>query len=333
VWALPVVDAGPARQICRGTPVQITATGAGTYNWSPSAGLSCTNCTTVLASPDSSSMYYVQGTDVHGCVNRDSVFVTVIQRFSMQHTAGDEICKGKTVVMEASGADSYQWTPATGLSSTTAARVFARPDVTTAYRVVGYDRHNCFTDTGVINIVVHPIPTVNPGPNITITGGTSVPIPTQASADVVNYRWSPASTLSCFDCKNPVATPNQTTTYRVEVKNSGGCTNTGEITIFVLCGKDNLFIPNTFSPNGDGMNDKLYPRGSGIYTIKSFKIFDRWGEMVFEASTFNANDESKGWNGTYKGKPLNPDVYVYMIEVICSNKNVMGFTGNVSLIK
>lgn len=333
VWALPSVDAGPARQICQGSPVQITATGANNYVWSPALGLSCTNCAVTMASPDSSRMYYVQGTDVHTCVNRDSVFVTVIQPFTMQQSPGSEICKGKTVSLDARGADSYRWSPSTGLSATTGNRVFARPDLTTTYQVVGYDRHNCFTDTGLIRIVVNPIPSIDAGPDITITGGNSVRIPTQTSPDAVAFQWAPGTSLDCYNCKNPVAKPNQTTTYHVEVTNSGGCKNSDEITIFVLCGKDNLFVPNTFSPNGDGVNDKLYPRGTGIFTIKSFKIFNRWGELMFEAANFASNDESKAWDGSYKGKTLNPDVYVYMIEVICSNKNVMGFTGNVSLIK
>jgi gliding motility-associated-like protein len=333
VWALPIVDAGPAQQICRGTPKQLNATGASNYIWSPSIGLSCTNCPQPLASPDSSRMYYLQGTDIHTCVNRDSTYVTVIQPFIMQQSPGVEICAGKTINLDATGANTYIWSPATGLSGVTGNRVLARPNTTTNYRVVGYDRHNCFTDTGYILVTVNPIPVVNAGPDVTITGGNSVTIPTQNSADVTAYQWTPGNTLSCFNCKNPVATPNQTTTYRVEVTNNGGCKNTDEITVFVLCGKDNLFIPNTFSPNGDGVNDKLYPRGNGIYTIKSFKIFNRWGELVFEAADFAANDESKAWNGTYKGKTLNPDVYVYMIEVICNNKNVMGFKGNVSLIK
>ena len=333
VWALPTVDAGPAQRICRDAPIQLTASGAVNYIWGPAAGLSCTGCATPLASPDSTRMYYVTGTDAHNCVNSDSVMITVVQRFNMQQSPGNEICRGKTLSLDAIGADSYNWSPATGLSGTTGNRVFARPDITTTYRVVGYDRYNCFTDTGFITIVVNPIPTVDAGPDVTITGGASVRIPTQASADVTSFQWSPPSSLDCFNCKNPVATPNQTTTYRVEVTNSGGCKSSDEVTVHVLCGNDNLFIPNTFSPNGDGVNDKLYPRGTGIYTIKSFKIFNRWGEQVFEAVNFAANDEGKGWNGTYNGKPLAPDVYVYMIEVICNNRNVMGFKGNVSLIK
>jgi gliding motility-associated-like protein len=94
-----------------------------------------------------------------------------------------------------------------------------------------------------------------------------------------------------------------------------------------------MFIPNTFSPNGDGMNDLFYPRGSGIFTIKSIKIFSRWGEIIFEKNNFNANDASKAWDGTFKGKKLNSDVFVYMVEVVCDNNEKLVFKGNVALIK
>jgi gliding motility-associated-like protein len=333
VWALPVIDAGADRQICRGTPVQLTATGASQYTWSPAAGLSCSNCATPLAAPDSTALYWLDGTDQNGCKNRDSVKVAVVQRFNMNQSPAQEFCKGKLVTLFANGADRYTWSPGTGLSATTGAQVVARPNVTTTYMVVGHDRFNCFTDTGYIPLTVYPIPTVNAGPDQTIVGGSTAQLLATASPDVTTYKWSPATTLSCYNCPNPGATPNQTTKYNVEVSNLKGCSSSDEVTVFVLCDKGNLFIPNTFSPNGDGVNDLLYPRGKGIYTIKSFKIFNRWGELVFEAANFSANDPSKAWNGTFNGKKLNPDVYVYLIDVICDNKSVLGFKGNISLIE
>jgi gliding motility-associated-like protein len=251
----------------------------------------------------------------------------------MNQSPAQEFCKGKLVTLFANGADRYTWSPGTGLSATTGAQVVARPNVTTTYMVVGHDRFNCFTDTGYIPLTVYPIPTVNAGPDQTIVGGSTAQLLATASPDVTTYKWSPATTLSCYNCPNPGATPNQTTKYNVEVSNLKGCSSSDEVTVFVLCDKGNLFIPNTFSPNGDGVNDLLYPRGKGIYTIKSFKIFNRWGELVFEAANFSANDPSKAWNGTFNGKKLNPDVYVYLIDVICDNKSVLGFKGNISLIE
>jgi gliding motility-associated-like protein len=119
----------------------------------------------------------------------------------------------------------------------------------------------------------------------------------------------------------------------VEVTNQGGCVSRDNLTINVICNGANVFIPNTFSPNGDGSNDIFYPRGTGLFSIKSARIFNRWGEIVYEKNDFFANDTRAGWDGTYKGRKLTPDVYVYIIEVLCDNNTTLPFKGNVALIK
>ncbi len=106
-----------------------------------------------------------------------------------------------------------------------------------------------------------------------------------------------------------------------------------KMTVFVTCDNTNVFVPNTFSPNGDGVNDIFYPRGSGVFRVKNLLVFNRWGEVVFEKGNFNANDASSGWDGTYRGKKLAPDVFVYSLEVLCSNNQSLVFKGNVALIK
>ena len=100
-----------------------------------------------------------------------------------------------------------------------------------------------------------------------------------------------------------------------------------------MCNNVNVFVPNTFSPNGDGANDIFYPRGSGIFKILNLKVFNRWGEVVFEKSNFNSNEASSGWDGTYKGKKLSPDVFVYILQVVCENNSTLTFNGNIALIK
>ena len=92
-------------------------------------------------------------------------------------------------------------------------------------------------------------------------------------------------------------------------------------------------MPNNFSPNGDGMNDKFYPGGSGINRIRYLRVFNRWGEVVFEKSDFAANDASAGWDGKYKGELLSPDVYIWSCEVICENNETLPFKGDVTLLR
>lgn len=123
----------------------------------------------------------------------------------------------------------------------------------------------------------------------------------------------------------------QTTEYTVEVSNPGKCNASDRVKVMVLCNGGNAFVPKTFSPNGDGTNDVFYPRGTGLFKVRSLKIFSRWGEKVFENDNFNPNDPTSGWNGTYKGKKLTEDVFVYMIDLICENNQLMSFNGNVFL--
>jgi gliding motility-associated-like protein len=88
-----------------------------------------------------------------------------------------------------------------------------------------------------------------------------------------------------------------------------------------------------FTPDGDGVNDILMVRGSGINTVKSFRIFNRWGEVVFEKANFSPNDKSQGWDGTARGVKAPTDVYIYTCEVTCENGNSFVYKGNVAIIK
>ena len=119
----------------------------------------------------------------------------------------------------------------------------------------------------------------------------------------------------------------------MDVFNGGGCTSSDLVTVFVLCNGANVFIPNTFSPNGDGANEVFFPRGTGLFTIKSARIFNRWGEVVFEKYNMTPNQASAGWDGTFKGQKLGTDVFIYMFEIICENKTVLIYKGDIALIR
>jgi gliding motility-associated-like protein len=163
--------------------------------------------------------------------------------------------------------------------------------------------------------------------------GFPITIPATYTSNVIRWTWSPANTLNCGDCPQPVANPKFNTKYTVSFIDSNGCKNTGDIQIIVICKNANVFVPNTFSPNGDGNNDVFYVRGRGLDRVKSLRIFNRWGEIVFEQQNFPVNDGSYGWNGKYKGNKPIPDVYVYQVEVFCDNSQIIQFEGNIALIQ
>jgi gliding motility-associated-like protein len=183
-----------------------------------------------------------------------------------------------------------------------------------------------------ILVPVTPVITVN-GNATTIIVGTGTNMPVTYSPEVATYIWTPPTNFSCTDCAVPYADPKFTTKYNVKVTDIYGCSVNQDIMITVVCNGKNYFVPNTFSPNGDGVNDVFMPRGSSISRVNRMQVFNRWGEIVYEKRDFMVNDASAGWNGTYKGKPANPDVYIYLIEFVCENASVIPYKGNVTLIR
>lgn len=187
-------------------------------------------------------------------------------------------------------------------------------------------------DTATKRILVNPIPVITAPSPLTKIVGVPLTLPATYSSGVVSYLWSPAATLDCSTCPQPSATPKFTTTYTVAVTDSNGCANTAEIKVIVVCQGATVFLPNTFSPNGDGANDVFYVRGIGLDRVKSLRVFNRWGEVVFEQRDFPSNNPAYGWNGTYKGRKASADVYVYQVEIYCENGEIIRFEGNVALI-
>jgi gliding motility-associated-like protein len=329
----PNTNAGDDAKLCKGSSVQLNATGASFYSWNPSAGLSCSNCANPFVSPADTAVYVVTGISQFGCIKIDSVKINVRKPFVLNVSPDDSLCLGEFTHLSASGADQYRWIPSTGLDNPSSASTKAIPSATTLYKVIAKDNDNCFTDTASVLVTVSPLPSVEAGKDITVVAGSFDQLHATGSNDITNWSWSPQYQLSCFDCPDPKVIPKQTTTYTIKVKNAAGCISKDNLTVFVTCNNGNLFIPNTFSPNGDGMNDKFYPRGTGIGIIRSFRVFNRWGELVFEKMNSNANDAAAGWDGVYKGKKLSPDVFVYTCEVVCDNNQVLLFKGDVTLIQ
>ena len=333
VHPTPTIIANNNANVCLGSNAQLSASGAATYSWSPAGGLSCTNCPNPVSTPVDTTRYVVEGTSSAGCIAYDSVLLSVIKPFQMLVSPNDTLCIGETTDLHAMQANSYLWSPPAGLSNTHDASPAATPTATTTYTVVGYDPYGCFTDTGHVTITVGPKPTVEIGNDITTqTGGSITLNPSITNGPIIEWLWTPATDLGCTDCATPLANIRDNITYTVTLKNIYGCTATDRISIHVFCESAQVFIPNAFTPDGDGLNDILMVRGSGI-TVKSFRIFSRWGELVFEKKNFNPNDPRFGWDGKVRGVPATPDVFVYTAEVVCDNGIVYTYKGNTTVLK
>ncbi|WP_276132869.1 PKD domain-containing protein [Polluticoccus soli] len=331
IHPVPNIDAGEDKTVCAGSSVKLVANGGASYMWSPGQTLDCTNCSSPIAKPVANSTYKVVGIDAFGCSDSDEINVTVIEKQPVSVGPDASICEGGSAQLSATGGTSYLWFPSYGLSSDKQAMTTASPASTTTYNVI-IKQGDCFADTAEVMVEVHGLPTVDAGPDQNAVAGNPVQLNAEGTG-IASYLWSPGDKLNCVDCKSPIANALRTTTYRVAVKNQWGCEANDEVTINVTCDATQLFVPNTFTPNGDGINDKFFPQGKGLTSIKRFRVFNRWGEMMFEANNIPLNDENFGWDGSRNLTPLKPDVFVYIINATCESGEPIEIKGDVSLVR
>lgn len=331
VRSLPSITAIGDSTICPGDSARVTAQGGSAYTWSPAATVHCASCGSTYVLPATPTNYVVTGADAYGCKNTDTVKIAFTYKTKSYPGPGGQLCIGRSIVLSDSGAQKYSWYPPTGLSDSYSSNPLASPSESTIYMVIA-QTGSCIADTGYVNVTVHPSPKVTALGGGTVLAGAKVNLQAYGS-DIVSFLWNHADVLSCDDCTDPIATMQQTTLFTVTGTNQYGCVDSANVLVDVLCDKSQVFIPNTFTPNGDGQNDVFYARGVGIKTITSFRIYNRWGELIFEGDNINLNDESSGWDGGYKGaKPLT-DTYVYVLEAVCDEGQSMMWKGNVTLVR
>lgn len=331
----PTIYAGNDTFICAGKSAALKATGGSSYTWKSSPYLSCTNCADPAAAPLTNSIFYVTGKNIEGCASKDSVKVNVQQQEALVvQPSADTICAGNTVQLTASGYDSYKWQPAGSLNNANIASPIASPLNNTVYTVTATDKSGCFTNTASINIIANPKPVVNiKDTEVTLQPGSPYQIITTYSPDVIKWEWQPPQWLNDATVAEPIAQPQQNITYTVYATNTGGCVSIDHVTISVVCNSSVIFIPNTFSPNSDGVNDYFFPRSRSPINIKTLKIFNRWGQEIFKKSDFSSNDQSAGWDGKFNGILQQSDVYVYIMQIACTNGSIFNEKGSLTLIR
>ena len=156
------------------------------------------------------------------------------------------------------------------------------------------------------------------------------------TAFISSIFWSPSDQLSCNDCPDPIVTADHNQLILVTVMDKNGCIDTAsiQIQIQIIKEKSKFYFPNTFSPNGDNINDYFYPIGlSQDARVSYLNIYDRWGNLVFQKKDFQPGIEREGWNGRSRDQQkVNPGVYVYLVE-ITDQGNKYTFFGDITLIQ
>jgi len=331
VHSLPTITTTGDTTICPGDSAHVSALGGVSYTWMQSAVVQCSTCNPTYITPLAPGYYTVTGTDSFGCKNKDSVKITFTYKTVSFAGPGGQICTGQSITLSDSGAQVYNWSPANGLSDSHSPNPIASPTGSTTYLAIAKTA-SCIPDTNFVNVIVNPLPKVTALGGTTVTAGSKVNLQAYGP-NIISFLWDHADLLNCDNCTDPIATMQQTTQFNVTATNQYGCQDSAHVIIDVLCDKSQVFIPNTFTPNGDGQNDIFYPRGIGIKVVKSFRIYNRWGQLVFERDDIQLNDEHSGWDGTFNGAKPVADTYVYAMDAICDNGSLIDWKGDVTLIR
>lgn len=334
IYPNPIISITPAKPVdCIGSPVQVNASGASTYTWTPSAGLSNPDISNPLVTVSGDATYTVTGIDQHGCSNTDSIKVLAVGPFTMNVSKDTAICVGSQVQLHANGATSYSWiNNIAGLSNTTIPDPVANPNTTIIYTVEGKDAYGCFNDTANITVKVDSFPTVKINPvNNPVQVGDTVHLSTVYGSSVTSWLWTPSTYLSCTDCPSPVVTPLSPISYTVTVKDAVGCSASDTASVEVVCSGDRVDIPSAFTPNGDGLNDRFEIKGGLL--IKHIVVYGRWGNLIYEKENIWASANTDWWDGTCNRIPCDMGTYIYIMKIQCPSGALFIRKGTVVLIR
>lgn len=246
------------------------------------------------------------------------------------------VCKGDTVLLTATNLSNYNtiidytWTPAANIISGQGTdSVYALATADMSFYVVGLNDENCgdIASSDINITTLTPPLTITASPDSIFVGQVSQ-LEGTYDVDYV-YEWTPDTSLSALNINDPEARPRETTTYYLTVTNQY-CSNNDSVTVYIkppICGDPIIFVPNAFTPDGDGYNDVLMVNGNNISEM-TIAIYNRWGQKVFES-----NDQNIGWDGTYNGKTLPPDVYGYYMQCRCDEGGSLFLKGNITLLR
>ncbi len=308
--------------------VTLTASGGVTYLWN--GGKTPDRATNTFSS---SGTYNVTITDANGCVStlQRTVSVSANVTATINITApSNNICAGDmirfTPTFANAGANpTFKWLK-NGVQVSTSETYNAtdlKNEDEILCEITGSNACSVPTISNKIKITVNPLPSVSFANEIIIENDGSKVLQPNVTENALTYRWSPSLGLDNPNIKNPRANPESTTVYTLRVIGTGGCTAQGSVKVVVL--KD-IFIPNVFSPNGDGKNDQWVIRNIASYTGTKVQIFNRYGQKVFQSDNFISP-----WDGLLAGKSLPLGNYYYILDL--ANKSKSRYKGSVTILR
>ena len=311
--------------VCEGIPYVLDAFSdeAISYQWLSDPAIDSSQGNQAIITPIDTNWYTVIASNIHGCENSDSIFLPVQFPVSVDVVSDTALCIGSELVLNALGAETYQWFEASLDLSQDATLIYPVTG-NTFITVVGSNA--CFDDTMIVSVTGLDLPLVTAGNDTTIFRNTQAELSGDGEGNLV---WidnpsilNPGSLIIDVE-------PLENTTYILSSLGGNGCENLDSVTVFVE-GKNALYLPTAFSPNGDGINDLFHIIASlNITQILDFSIWNRSGGLLFSTSDIN----DMGWDGRFKGKEQPLGVYVWSIQALSYDGEIVSYKGNVTLTR
>jgi gliding motility-associated-like protein len=343
----PIAEAGIADILdCQTTSVSLNGSGSSSgsnfiYEWSTGNGSFIGGTTAVSTEVDLAGSYNVEVTNTqNGCTATDFVIVEedtntpngIIYTIDLPECHGDQ---GSIIIETVDGGTAPYVYSIDGINYYSG-HIFTIE--AGDYTLYAQDAQGCETqidfeipELAPVEILLDSEVTIDLGDDYQIEAFTNIP-----ASDIASISWTPSHHLSCDDCLNPkVEQLFDDATYTLTIVNNNGCKISAKIKINVDKARA-IYIPNVFTPNGDGENDifMIYAGDlSQIKQVNTFMIYDRWGETIFRAADFEPMDPQNGWDGTFKGETLNPQVFVYWAEIEFIDGLKVMYKGDVTLRK
>ncbi len=311
IFSVVNANSGNDTLICNNNPVILKGSGTGiSFAWTPKAFLNDSTLQNPTAIINATTKFYLTVKNLLGCSEKDSVTLSVRPDPVFSVSPAASTCFGSSAQLNATGGNVYLWSPANLVSNAAIPNPLTVTGATTNYSVT-ITENICNTSSTLFTTI-----TVNPVPQVTAAKSNDIDCSLNFSnllaTGAQQYTWSPVTGLNNTSIYNPIAKPVTTTQYIVTGTNAFGCSGADTLTVAVTTtGKSGYYMPNTFSPNGDGKNDCFGITNWGIVQQLEFSIFNRYGERVFYTT-----DPNKCWNGLYKSNKPTPGNYVYYIKAV-----------------
>lgn len=317
--SVPLPNLNSDTTICAGDNFELTAHNGDSYNWTPANLLTNINGNAAMTNINSSAYIYVTATNACGEIT-DSIYIEVIEVYP-QINPDTTICPGDTVQLYASGGDNYTWLPPITILDPDSSETGAIPIIPTQYTVNVSNNLGCSKNL-TTNVYFYPRPIANITGESYLSYGHEVEL--EGVTNAAYFYWESVDSIYCNTCLITAAKPEETSTYIFNVQDSNGCVNSDTLTVFL---DGSLYIPNTFTPNGDGINDSFSIKGEEIKTFKLY-IFNRWGELIFESDSMDNQ-----WDGNHNNRPVLIDTYIWKVEYEDYQKNFGKLIGHVNVIR